>query len=271
MMLADMGAPVNTGPVFPPPSRYSRPYARFRAIVAVVRATLRFRYVCKRKRDYLQAKVEKLNLRPIHSSDLYLRPKVSKTDGSQQKPVIMSYDVMPSTSVGIPQMTTISGPVINESRKIDGQSVPSEIGLATGIPTIPSGIGFKSHLQSRSRTAATSGGNVQARNRRSSKPSGSVHTMKKSKGANSASKVTSKTYRHIPVSHSGSKILKQSSLPAKHNPKSKENMKSRANLSRPAKLRGPSSGHLSSVAPSLLDPQLLEYMEGLERLRTRLS
>ena len=60
--MVDMGAPIiNQDPAYPPSSKYSRPYARFRAVGAVVLATFRFRYVIRRKLHYLKSKMAQLD------------------------------------------------------------------------------------------------------------------------------------------------------------------------------------------------------------------
>lgn len=59
MMMADMGAPVDFGSK-PLHSKYPRPYARFRAVGCVVIATLRFQFVRRKKLHYLRSKVGKL-------------------------------------------------------------------------------------------------------------------------------------------------------------------------------------------------------------------
>jgi len=59
--MADMGAPMLVNRTYPPPSKYPRPYARFRAVGAAVCAAIRFRYICRRKTEYLQSKRDKMN------------------------------------------------------------------------------------------------------------------------------------------------------------------------------------------------------------------
>lgn len=129
-MLADMGCVVSHESSFPPPSRYPRPYARFRAVGAAVRAVFRFRYMCRRKREYLQSKTEKLD------------PTGKITASSSEGTILVSSS--------LPKVT-FSAPLASELGRSIGQSASSEIGMVTGIPTAVSNIGIRSGSHSRTR------------------------------------------------------------------------------------------------------------------------
>ena len=293
LMLADMGAPINPGPVFPPPSRFSRPYARFRAVGAAVRAVFRFRYMCRRKRDYLQSKVDKLNL-PLKLNESSSRGLLGDVPPTN----------VPIIADSVPHVTT--------SAPIPGKT--SGIALATGIPTVLSGFGVGSLPQVNLRTQSepapghirnpippVSGTGTQL----SFKPS----HKKKSKATQVALKSTSKSHRlhkGVPYSHSRSspplqpyphsrsspsrqmyaflrsesKFPKRSSLSPPHKAATREDKK-RTKSSESLKLKKkaphvmPSSSSAHDAPPPSSfahdDPHLLEYMEGLERLQARLS
>lgn len=102
MMMADMGAPVDSGPKVPY-SKFPRPYARFRAIGCVVVATLRFQYVRKKKLQYLKSRVNKLRRQmsskaeDIHSKDLSSRGNVTQSH-SQHSTVGLSHGIQTALS-----------------------------------------------------------------------------------------------------------------------------------------------------------------------------
>ena len=58
-MMKDMGAPVNLDSR-PSQSKYPRAYTRFRAVGCAVIATLRFRYILRRKMHHLRSQINKL-------------------------------------------------------------------------------------------------------------------------------------------------------------------------------------------------------------------
>ena len=120
LMMADMGAPVNLG-LHPPQSKYPRAYARFRAVGCVVIATLRFRYILRRKMYHLRSQINKLQ----KQSQLSLSPLHVHVGGE------------PSLS-----RVSVSNSEENSSRRAVGNSNQrqlSPIGLSTGIQTILSG------------------------------------------------------------------------------------------------------------------------------------
>ena len=247
-MLADMGAPINPEPVFPPPSNYPRPFARFRAVAAVVRATFRFRYVCRRKRDYLQAKSDRLH------PTLQLQPRGLRNSHREVAP-----------SISLPRVT-FSASVVSESGASLSQSASSAgIHLASRIPTATSSIGIKTAVQSHSRT------NVAPASSKSTSPSkkqSSLTSDSKSKRVAAMKMKLSpqKPHHHASLSHSGSKVSKVS-------PTRKDEQKRSGDVTASARDGELASEFLSAALPQAgdYDPQLLEYMEGLERYRTRLN
>lgn len=255
--------------------------------------------MCRRKREYLQAKSEKLSAPPTSCL----------TDSATRGTTFVPLASVPHVTFSAPIVTesergqTFPLPVINETRgsvehtlrgppgvsessRSVSQSASSDIRVATGIPTVLSGIGTKSmQLQSHSRTKTPpTKGVSKSVKQRSSQPlmdnvtkSKSFSTSKQQKTKLSPRQQASASHSgsKLPsTSHSGSKIHKNPSLPISHKPPAKENLQGHgvkgSTLS--AKFRGdPTSDFLSTAVPEGYDPQLLEYMEGLERYRTRLS
>lgn len=263
-MLADMGAPIHVAPEFPPPSKYPRPFARFRAAGAAVRAVFRFRYMCRRKREYLQGKSEKLNpLSTFHGvagsgSGLGLAPSLS-----------------------FPRVT-FSAPVVSES--VGGAiSASSEIHVAPGIPTAVSGIGMRPVLKLHSRTKPPSASEPSSSVARKQLGGSGFPTKQERKPAprpqktvsHSGSKIPNKLSFPVPrrsaSSHSRPKISKKPSSFSSPKPTVGEGQSTDLKVPAQGIKEGSASKLLSSAIPQEYDPQLLEYMEGLERYRTRLS
>jgi hypothetical protein len=121
LMLADMGCVVSHEASFPPPSKFPRPYARFRAAGAAVRAVFRFQYMCRRKREYLQSKSDKLD-------------PAGKTTSSEGQILISS---------SLPRVT-FSAPLASELGQSNSRTSSSTVHKATGIPTSVSNIGIRS-------------------------------------------------------------------------------------------------------------------------------
>lgn len=102
IMMADMGAPVDSGPKLPY-SKFPRPYARFRAIGCVVVATLRFQYVRRKKLQYLKSRVSKLRRQTsgraedIHNKDLSSRGNVTRSQ-SQHSTLGLSHGIQTALS-----------------------------------------------------------------------------------------------------------------------------------------------------------------------------
>ncbi len=237
-MLAEMGVPINPEPVFPPPSNYPRPYARFRAVAAAVRATFRFRYICRRKREYLQSKTDKLH------PTLQLQPRGLRDSHREVPP-----------SISQPRVT-FSAPVVSESRASLSQSASSAgIYLATRIPTATSSIRIKPAVQSDSRTntqhIATSPNNKK-------RPSLTSHAKATTKPELSPSKSSSQSKPKVTIV----------------SPCGKEDEQRKSGRGSVAYSQGGLSSDFLSTGlhqAGNYDPQLLEYMEGLERYKTRLS
>ncbi len=248
-MLAEMGAPINPEPVFPPPSKFPRPFARFRAVAAAVRATFRFRYICRRKREYLQVKSDRLH--PI----LPLQPRELQKSHHEVAP-----------SISLPRVT-FSAPVMSDSGATLSQSAASAgIHLTTRIPTATSGIGIKPVVQSHSRTKIASTSQSTSPPTKKQLPS----TSDKKAAATKTKLSPKNSQRHVPMSHSRSKISKVS--PTRKGDQRKSGWGSGGVMAHVQE--GLASEFLSSALPQGAgdyDPQLLEYMEGLERYRTRLS
>ncbi len=248
-MLADMGAPIHPGPVFPPPSKYPRPYARFRAAAAAVRATFRFRYLTRRKREYLESKSDKLNPRPVASERSGLGP----------------------SSFSVPHVTS-SAPIISESHRITSHSIPSGISYVSHIPTALSNTSMRPMQQSHAADP------LSRRKERSSKPS-SIARLSNSKPMDShktkpggnqspikqpkAGLQPHKLRQHVvSLPH---RVPKKSALP-------KSMKENRNKNSKPGSLKTTKASTPPPSAEALTyDPQLLQYMEGLERVQTRLD
>lgn len=249
-MLADMGVVMHPEPTFPPPSNYPRPYARFRAVGAVVRAVFRFRYVCRRKREYLQSKSERLSPAP-------------KLLGVEGKPL---------PPVGLPRVT-FSAPVVSTVSRNSDCTPGLGIRTAARIPTAVSDEGVVSRLHSRTKTAPASSVTVLKERQGqadTAKTRGGFAAAKQGTTTKRTSQKphqqTARSHSTHPKSHSGSNIPKWSplhALPRKGSSAGKLKASS-------AKTGG---GGVSEPFPCHhdYDPQLLEYMEGLERYRSRLS
>ena len=126
--MADMGAPIiNQDPAYPPSSKYSRPYARFRAVGAVVLATFRFRYVIRRKLQYLQSKMAQLD------------------PAMKREAIFNKGNVCVKTSIDVPFMM-VNGGTSYGSGTFSVPAMPLTPGGLTGEDTDLGGIGINSSL-----------------------------------------------------------------------------------------------------------------------------
>lgn len=253
-MLADMGAVMHPEPTFPPPSNYPRPYARFRAVGAVVRAVFRFRYVCRRKREYLQSKSEKLGPASPKLSLLgaVVEGKPHASGGHPSR--VVTFSPAP------PPVLHVAGTTCTVSVNHSDRSSSAGLGIGTSarIPMAVSNEGVLSQSRSRAKTAPASSLSSTALN--AAKTRGGFASSKRP--AQKPHQQTAHSHSTQPGSRSGSNIPKWSPL-ALHSLPGKGKLKASS-----AK-----SGGRGGVLPHRhdYDPQLLEYMEGLERYQSRLS
>lgn len=240
-MLADMGCVVSHEASFPPPSKFPRPYARFRAAAAAVRAIFRFQYMCRRKREYLQSKSEKLD-------------PTGKSAASTSEGLILV-----STAASLPKVT-FSAPLVSDFSRSISRSASSGIGRATGIPTAVSNIGIRSVSGSHSRTRTVPPFSSQSSLAKSQEP------VSSGKHASTGHTKRSSPKQHEPVSipHSGSNIPRKSSSHSTTGTQGESAKKSASSASA-------ANGGVASKSSPSYSPQLLEYMEGLEQYQSRLN
>ena len=118
LLMVDMGAPVSLD-TYRSYSKYPRAYARFRAAGCVVIATLRFRYVLKRKMHHLKSHISKFQ-RIIQTQ---LNHNVQEVPSATSAIVCTNENVLPLRTSG-------------EDRN---SRQPSPIGMSTGIQSELSG------------------------------------------------------------------------------------------------------------------------------------
>lgn len=116
LLMAGMGAPVNLD-TYPPYSKYPRAYARFRAAGCVVIATLRFRYVLRRKMHHLRSHISKLQRITETQSNHNVRGVPSATGSTNDENILH----------------------VRASSEDKNLRQPSPIGVSTGIQTELSG------------------------------------------------------------------------------------------------------------------------------------
>ena len=115
LLMVDMGAPISLD-TYHPYSKYPRAYARFRAAGFVVIATLRFRYVLRRKIHHLRSHISKLQ-------------RITQTQLNRNVQGVRS-----ATSA-----TVYADENIRTSSEDRNSRQPSPIGMSTGIKTELSG------------------------------------------------------------------------------------------------------------------------------------
>ena len=116
LLMADMGAPVNLDSHLVH-SKYPRAYTRFRAVGCVVIATLRFRYVLRRKMHHLRSHINKLQ-------------RHSQTHTPHQIKQVSSNSA---------ETVSTSDKNVSYAASLSNLRQPSPIGLSTGIQTELSG------------------------------------------------------------------------------------------------------------------------------------
>ena len=236
MMLADMGCVVSHEASFPPPSKFPRPYARFRAAGAAVRAVFRFQYMCRRKREYLQSKSEKLD--PAGRS------------AASTSPILVSSS--------LPKVT-FSAPLASELGQSISRSSSTGIGRVMGIPTVLSNTGIRAMSGAHSGTKMVPG--------RHSLAKGHDHADSAKHSVTGPAKHSPpKPHQHTSVPHLRSKIPRNPShsTAGSQGGSVKKSVSSASAGKEGVGLRSPSMSQAYS-------PQILEYMEGLERYQSRLS
>lgn len=238
--------------------------------------------MCKRKRDYLEAKSEKFSAKSASGKDaggvssavVGVPPRVTfSAPEVSGKPVLRLHALPKTTKSSKPGQSTSPPKMSGQGIPLTSQSGSSKIHMASGIPTVLSNIGTKSmqHSQSHSKTKTTPP-SVMTGARGTMATGKSVDAAKSHSTGKSASK-PSKTKASPPASRnkptSGGKLHKKPQATHKEDVRVGGVKRDKASLSR---FGGDlSSDYLSRAAPEGYDPQLLEYMEGLERYRTRLS
>ena len=240
LLMADMGAPVNLDSYPHHRSKYPRGYARFRAVGCVVIATLRFRYVVRRKLHHLKSQISKLQRNSRMPSTPSVRAATTAT-------VTGDENFSGSAASGI-------------SRHV------SPIGLSTGIQTVPSG-----HPTSATRLSAPTSWQSHPSVSSSTSPSlrhqeykPSMSTKSQRGGGPSVPRV--KPLQHHQDTHPPTKPLSSAVSGAG---------KSYTSASLPPSVHSGNaqSAKLSTKVPadSPQDPQLTAYIKGLEGLKARLS
>ena len=238
MMMADMGAPVDSRPKTPF-SKFPRPYARFRAVGCVVVATLRFQYVRRKKLHYLKSKAAKLQQSSAKVADI---PPV---EGSRSRG--------------------------DDLKRLQSHSQHSAIGMSHGIQTVLSGPPPQPRVRSSfpyPQHAITSGSRLSASNTHPVAPSSTTSfpsVSQTSSKPRSASTTSSQQHSKAPTKGQ----ISNSSSSKQHGSKGTRSLVSKAP---PFQLPSHSS---SSTVTGFRgrgdDPQLVAYIEGLERLQARLS
>ena len=235
MMMADMGAPVDSGPKMPF-SKFPRPYARFRAVGCVVVATLRFQYVRRKKLQYLKSKVAKLKQSSGKVADIP--------------------DAEGSTSGG------------DHLRRLLSQPHHSAIGMSHGIQTILSGPPPQPRVRSsfpHPQHALTSSSHLLARNTHASSTTSFPSVSQTSSKPRSVSTTSSQQHSKAPTKGH----ISSSTSSKQHGSKGTRSLASKAP---PLQLPShSSSGTVTGFRGRGDDPQLVAYIEGLERLQARLS
>lgn len=259
LIMADMGAPVDLN-LRPPHSKYSRPYARFRAIGCVVIATLRFRYVVRRKMHHIKSHINKLQRRaPMPSSKRAAEPLSLSTVITNESHSYTAPDMVEGN-------LRRPSPAISQSVGI--KSELSGHPIASSLRSVPGRVTFPSR-QSRP-IISTSLKHQQSSNKIDTQ--NSLHRFNQLDGDTS---ITSTSHPRVSVKPLQ---LCQEALPPLHEPaksrspvyqSSSQNVRVSSTTSSPKKHKSPSPAKVPS--DSFHDPQLNAYKKGLERLKARLS
>ena len=119
----------------PPLSKYPRPYAKFRAVGCVVRATLRFQYMRRRKLQHLRAKVSKMSSSHKVDPCTVESPVLGLLQATDSKPIGVSPGIQtvlsaPLRKSGLPPSpqepfsTTTTSSAVRTARKQPHSSPP---------------------------------------------------------------------------------------------------------------------------------------------------
>lgn len=268
LLMADMGAPVNLESQ-PPKSKYPRAYARFRAVGCVVMATLRFRYVLRRKMHHLRSQINKLQRRSQHVGGI--PPIVSSSDEntlyraegsavrSERQPSLIGL------STGI--QTVLSGqPVIATQHSVSGMiSHTGAVATASSLHSYPSLLSAspQHHQHELSHNRPDSHGSPHS-------PPQRFNGLSTSTGLShphSSIKPLHQRQEPQPKPKHGTKVAK-ASLPFST---VKEKHPSTVTSSPALKPKVTSTKSSAKVVDTPHDPQLTAYIKGLERLKARLS
>jgi hypothetical protein len=269
LMMADMGAPINLDS-HPTQSKYPPAYARFKAVGCVVIATLRFRYILKRKMHHLRSQINKLQKHSQKSSPLYDRGVTSTSNAP-----------VPTSSEE------------NLSHRTSSTAVrqPSPIGLSTGIQTVLSGYPATVSQPLTSRVSSQTGSvplsslqsypsllSTSPQQIPSQKPDTSHSELHFTRHISHSS---TRDFSHPPPTIKPLQQRQETRPPQVHGTKMSKPPKASPSLSTSKngyssghKLKSPSSTTKSpakSDVDTSQDPQLTAYIKGLERLKARLS
>ena len=243
--------------------------------------------MCKRKRDYLEAKSEKFCTKSTSAGNetggvtsaavgvprvTFSAPVVSEGRGG--KPVLQLHPLpkasRSSKTISKPGQSSSPPEIPRQGARLVSQSGSSQIHAASGIPAVLSNYGTKSmqHSQSHSKNRTT--------------PPSATASVRRAKG-NSAdaakSRSTGKSASRTKVSPPSKSTSETKPHKKPYSPQAarKEDAPvgmggAKRDVVSSSRLGGESSSdYLSRAASEGYDPQLLEYMEGLERYQTRLS
>ncbi len=259
MLMADMGAPVEPSVSRLPRSKYPRAYARFRAAVSAVIATLRFQYMRKRKLQYLRNKVGKISSSLGRLTPLVQEGTPRRVELVPEPSIMAGTDSSVSVS-GIGMSSGIQGVLSNQPRVTGLLSSQLHQQQLTSPPLQASTSASSSHIP-----RFTGSGR---------KPPLGVPSTSPRQGLHAHSRLP-------PLSHLGTDSQKRSSSGARH----KAKPSSKAVTSRPTMASEAASSTTSGTGRGTAsqlplkgeqsyeagdDPHLMAYIKGLERLQTRL-
>lgn len=271
LLMADMGAPVNLDS-HPPRSNYPRAYTRFRAAGCVVIATLRFRYILRRKMHHLRSHMNKLQ-------------RITQTHSTHN---IRGGPSLSTTTVSVSDENALHRRASSED---SNSRQPSPIGLSTGIPAELSG-----HPAVRGTTSYTitapSSSQPSYPSHLSASPQRQAHDLSRTKPDSHGSSYTTRQFVKV-NGHPSSSSMSHSRPAMKPLQASQPPFAPGQQVSKvPPSLSGGHIDHTSTTvtspfthkqkaSPTRLsakvpseyshDPQLTAYIKGLERLQARLS
>ena len=252
-LMADMGAPVEPAVVNPSHTSHSKAFARFKTVGRVVIATLRFQYMRRRKLQYLRSKISKLTQSGAGSvtvatdSRTYMSLQ-AKPSGQTKPDNAVHFGVQTHASTGYTPPSRDALPFPLQPLQYNGTGQHAAF---TGGP-LPRPSRPYPLTQAPAAAAASTGkrGEGEHATTSSQKPSkplqSSSHGTKPKSGTKKSQISTKSSLKHHSTKASSSTV------PSKSRPL-------------PSQLTSKPS------ATAKDDPQLVAYIQGLERLQARLN